>query len=307
MAVSSISVSVSASGALNPGGPKKASAASLNGNLNITPEKSAEKAGQSRNDDAAQSAVPGSNADLRASADTSRKLSDAASINNIGLNSAEQVSQELDAVTALTKKLKNSNYEDKQKIKTEIDTRLQEVDRINTETKKAIGSGNAVVTAVFDSGDPAQEKTTTVITSAPSIGRSDLGLTSLTGATAEADPTTAEATLNKAAESVRHELARLSGNNVDLQAISAARGGEAETRQENRISDEQEATQKATDVAQRIRDESAPVTSNLRPEKVQSLIVESSLDSNNQTAGTVEAQITSEAQTREKVTTLLGL
>lgn len=307
MAVSSISVSVSASGALNPGGPKKGSAANISGNLSINPEKSAEKAGQSRGDDAAQNSVPGSSAELRASADTSRKLSDAASINNIGLNSAEQVSRELDAVTALTKKLKNSNYEDKQQIKTEIDNRLQEVDRINTETRNAIGSGNTVVTAVFDTGNPTQESTTTVVTSAPLVGRSDLGLSSLTGAAAEADPAAAEAELKKAAESVRHELARLSGNNLDLQAISAARGGEAETRQENRIADEREATQRATDVAQKIRDEASPVTSNLRPEKVQSLIVESSLDSGNQSAGSVEAQSTAEAQTREKITQLLGL
>lgn len=308
MAISSISVSVAANGAINPGGPKKGSPAGVGGSLNISHEEKA--SASSRSEDAVTSAV-GSNPEIRASADTSRKLSDAASINNIGLNSAEQVEREVKTISDLNSKLNNATPQDKQKLKDEIDAHLQEIDRIDTETRSAVGSSSVTVTAVFNAGQ-ADEQTTSVTTSAPEVGRSDLGLSSLTGTTAAADPTAAQETLDKALLSVRGEVSRLGGNNTDLRAISSARGNAAAALDNSRIADESDAARQADAVAQRIREEAAPVTNDLRPEKVKGLIVESSIDSKDQT-GSIDGAPTSaqaaeqETQTREKIAQLLGI
>jgi hypothetical protein len=306
MAISSVSVSITASGALNPGGPKKGSAANVGGTLNLNQDTSG--AGQSRaRDDAATSSV-GANPEIRASADTSRKLSDAASVNNIGLNSATQVENELNAISNLNSKLNNATPQDREKIKTAIDAHLQEIDRIDTETRKAVGSSNVTVTAVFNAGQ-VDEQTTSVTTSAPEIGRSDLGLSSLTGAVAASDPTTAQDAIDKAITTVRSEVQRLGGNNVDLRAISTARGNAATAEENNRITDAEDATRHADAVAQKIREETAPVANDLRPEKVQGLIVESSIDSGEaqQTPEAQAAQTQQETQTRDKIAQLLGL
>ena len=257
---------------------------------------SSRRAGAGSQDDASKATIQ--NSATRASADASRKLSDVASFNNIASNATDKIGDQVTQIKSLVARLDNANAEEKDEIEAEIDSRLSEISRIESETRETLGADTIQVTTTFNSGDAELEQSSTVATSSPQLSLEELGLASFSGETAAADTDSALETLDRAAATVAKESSRLTSVDTGLRAIAANRAEAANaTDAGNAQLSEADATSLAQNVAAKIAASGDAIGNKIEVERVKSLLIEDTLeesrlreDSQTDAASTREAE-----------------